>query len=154
MSDWKGIIVGIASLITVVILYLIQLGPVRLSLHYPVSGNYSVVHATCRDMLGLRVDGAMFLKNGTLLTSGSASHQVIITGKGGGEISFVFTQAQEGVFSCRKRERTSEGIQLTGKWANYVRKKYKVVVFLIIINIIMRSFASTELWRHIYPSTL
>ena len=89
---------------------------VQLGVQYPVSGNYSVVRATCRDVSGDKLSSAEFLKNGTVLTSGPERHQVTISNDtGDGEISFSFTQEQEGVFSCRKGENVSAGIGLAGK---------------------------------------
>ena len=57
---------------------------------------------------------AEFFKDGTPLTSGSESHQVTITSTGSGEITFSFTQEQEGYFSCRSRGRFSDEIGLAG----------------------------------------
>lgn len=87
----------------------------KLQVEYPVNGNYSVVRVTCRDLVGDKLNGAEFLKNGTVLTSGPASHQVTITERGDGELSFIFTQEQEGVFSCGGEDSMSAGVGLAGK---------------------------------------
>lgn len=86
-----------------------------LGVEYPEEGrgNYSVVKLTCRDVLFLE-ENAEFLKDGVVLTSGPASHQVTITNTGNGEISFIFTQQQEGNFSCRRGGDVSEEIGLAG----------------------------------------
>ena len=110
--------------------YLSEEDTAKLSVQYPaVSGNYSVVTLTCRDAFGNKLSGAEFLKNGTLLTSGPESHQVtIINDTGDGEISFSFTQEQEGVFSCGKGENVSAGIGLAGKNLVFVNECNKSIL--------------------------
>ena len=57
---------------------------------------------------------AEFRKDEANLTSGSESHQVAINSTGSGEITFSFTQEQEGYFSCHSRGHSSDEIGLAG----------------------------------------
>ena len=116
--------------------YLSEENTAKLSVQYPVSGNYSIVRATCRDVSGDKLSSAEFLKNGTVLTSGPESHQVtIINDTGDGEISFSFTQEQEGVFSCGKGKNRSAGIGLAGK-------NYMYICLMTIFNLVYFNTAS------------
>ena len=83
---------------------------VELRVEYPLvdavsaDGNYSVVTLSClRNTLGepLQRDQfpATFLRNGSVITPNSSL--VTVTSGGSENISFVFTQEQEGEFSCR-----------------------------------------------------
>lgn len=86
---------------------------------YPEPKNFSVVKLTCQDDSGIPLNNSeslRFLKNGTQLTSGSESHQVTINMTSTDDITFSFTQEQEGFFSCtRPRANASDEIGLAGK---------------------------------------
>ena len=85
----------------------------QLDVDYPDVNNYSLVKLTCLRE-NLPQSDAEFFKDGTILTSGSESHQVTINSTGSGEITFSFTQEQEGYFSCHSRDRSSDEIGLAG----------------------------------------
>ena len=76
--------------------------------------NRSRVMLTCRN--GLRpLSGAQFEKDGVPLAPGQANNQVIsLTNEGDGEVTFTFTQAQEGNFRCAGGGEMSDPIGLTG----------------------------------------
>ena len=80
------------------------------------TGNFSIVTLSCMDGAfplpsGNDVD---FLQNGTSFTSGT--ELVTVTDADTfDEISFVFTQAQEGFFRCSSGGQTSARIGLAGK---------------------------------------
>ena len=79
---------------------------VALLVDYPQPDNYSIVTLTCvkegnfQDPLSAEQRPAVFLINGTAITTGSAlvSKVTEVTDE---SISFVFSQAQEGQFSCK-----------------------------------------------------
>ena len=86
---------------------------IRLNVDYPEreEENYSVVRLTCTEG-GLTVTNAEFLKDGDLITS--TSNLVTVTNIGSGEISFTFTQQQEGMFSCRRGSGGDESEKTVG----------------------------------------
>ena len=67
---------------------------------YPDMSNRGRVTLTC--MVGLRrLAGAVFQKNGSTLTQGTASdHVTSLTIEGDGVVTITFTQDQEGFFRC------------------------------------------------------
>ena len=83
-------------------LVVVDLATAQLELHveYPDISNRGRVMLTCRD--GLRnLTGAVFQKNGSALTQGTASDQVTsLTNEGDGVVTITFTQPQEGFFRC------------------------------------------------------
>ena len=85
----------------------------RLDVEYPDVNNYSLVKLTCLRE-NLPQSDAEFFKDGTILTSGSGSHQVTILSRGSGEITFSFTQEQDGYFGCYSRNHSSDEIGLAG----------------------------------------
>lgn len=94
---------------------------VELHVSYPEPGNYSVVMLACTDEFGVRQDDVEFLKNGLVLNSGTSNNEVTVTNTSRGEISFTFSQAQEGFFSCRSGSRMSSEIGLAGSYNIYMR---------------------------------
>ena len=87
----------------------------QLDVQYPDVNNYSLVKLTCLRGILPQTD-AEFFKDGTILTSGSESHQATIlsTDLESGEITLLFTQDQEGYFSCRSHNHSSDEIGLAG----------------------------------------
>ena len=86
----------------------------QLDVQYPDNNNYSLVKLTCLRGTLPQTD-AEFFKDGTILTSGSESHQAtILNSTDSGEITFLFTQDQEGYFSCHSRNHSSDEIGLAG----------------------------------------
>ena len=85
----------------------------QLEVQYPDFNNYTLVKLSCLRENRPQSD-AEFFKNGTSLTSGSGSHQVTVNSTGSGEITFSFTQEQEGYFSCHSRGHSSDEIGLAG----------------------------------------
>ena len=82
-------------------------------MEYPDVKNYSLVKLTCQREI-LPQDDAEFFKDGAILTTGSESHQVTINSTDSGEITFSFTQEQDGYFSCHSRNHSSAVIGLAG----------------------------------------
>ena len=87
----------------------------RMDVDYPDgTSNPNRVKLTCRDDL-IPLRGAQFEKNGVRLTPGQDNDQVTTLMPGGdGEVTFTFTQAQEGNFSCVGDGKMSDPIGLTG----------------------------------------
>ena len=89
---------------------------IAMDVNYPAVENRNLVKLTCIDGL-IPLSGAQFLKDGVPLTQGSASHQVsTLTNEGDGEVTFTFTQAQEGSFRCSANGQTSPAIALAGTY--------------------------------------
>ena len=89
----------------------------ELDVTYPDTDNRGRVTLTCRDDLrGLA--GAVFQKNGSALTQGTASdHVTSLTNGADGVVTITFTQAQEGFFRCvdpQDDSRMSREISLAG----------------------------------------
>lgn len=93
---------------------------VELRVSYPEPANYSVVMLACTDEFGVRQNDVEFLKNGLVLNSGSSKDQVTVTNTSCGEITFTFSQAQEGLFSCRSGSIMSSEIGLAGTLCMHV----------------------------------
>lgn len=109
---------------------------VELHVSYPEPVNYSVVMLACTDEFGVRQDDVEFLKNGHVLNSGSSKDQVTVTNTSYGEITFTFSQAQEGLFSCRSGSRMSSEIGLAGTYI--ITHSYKII-FIIICAFLSRN---------------
>ena len=88
----------------------------QMDVEYPDgTSNRNRVRLICRNEITLRrVSDARFQKYVTFLTQGSASIQVTTLVEGDGEVTFTFTQAQEGLFRCVHNDEESEWIGLTG----------------------------------------
>ena len=80
---------------------------------YPDSGNRSHVWLRCMRSNGsnMGLPGAQFSRNGSLLT---AEDVTSLTDAGNGEVTFIFTQAQEGFFRCVHEGQMSPEIGLAG----------------------------------------
>ena len=98
MKEGAGVLVQVVCALVAVDL---AAAVIKLNVFYPEreEENYSAVRLTCTEG-GLTVTNAEFLKDGDLITS--TSNLVTVTNIGSGEISFTFTQQQEGTFSCRR----------------------------------------------------
>ena len=97
----REMMVSVVSVICALVAVDSAAAVVRLNVFYPEreEENYSAVRLTCTEG-GLTVTNVEFLKDGDLITS--TSNLVTVTNIGSGEISFTFTQQQEGMFSCRR----------------------------------------------------
>ena len=94
--------------------------------------NRSHVMLTCRDGL-IPLSGARFEKDGAPLAPGEDNNQVISlrTTEDDGEVTFNFTQAQEGNFRCVGGGEMSDPIGLTGNDSGCVFCSLHVYVCLI-----------------------
>lgn len=81
-------------------------------MEYPDSNNQSHVRLLCVSGGSASLGGAIFFKDGEVLTSDSVT---ILAQAGDGKIEFRFTQEQEGVFQCQSNGRYSAAIGLAGK---------------------------------------
>ena len=81
------------------------------SVTYLQPGNYSLVRLICTDFFGDSVP-ADFKLNGTLIGFGMTL--VTVTDPGSHSIEFIFTQSQEGFFSCESGGTPSEPVGLAG----------------------------------------
>ena len=83
----------------------VEAAAVALMVDYPQPDNYSVVNLTCvkdgafQDPLSAEQKPAVFLINGTVISSDTALVSEVTETEE--SIYFVFSQAQEGQFSCR-----------------------------------------------------
>ena len=89
-------------------------GP-RLLVDYPHDNSRSLVHLRCVSGGSSPLGGAVFFKDGVVLTSGPGRHQVSVTSDGDGEVEFTFTPEQEGDFYCQSNGQTSIVISLAGE---------------------------------------
>ena len=94
----REMVVSVVSVICALVVVDSAAADLDLNVFYLEEENYSAVRLTCTGG-GLTVTNAEFLKDGDLITS--TSNLVTVTNIGSGEISFTFTQQQEGMFSCR-----------------------------------------------------
>ena len=85
----------------------------ELDVEYPQTGNHSYVRLECTDGFTV-VDPADFLVNDMVIRSDSSL--VTVTASESSYIEFVFTQSQEGLFSCRSADEDSESIPLAGTY--------------------------------------
>ena len=104
MKEGAGVVAVVCALVAVDLTDAI----IKLNVIYPEE-NYSVVRLTCTEG-GFTVTNAEFLKDGVALTS--TSNLVIVTNIDSGEISFTFTQQQEGMFSCRSGGGGDESVKI------------------------------------------
>ena len=81
-------------------------------MEYPDSDNRSFVQLLCVNEGSSPLEGAVFFKDGDVLTSSSVA---TLTNTEDGEIMFSFTQEQEGVFQCQSNGRYSAAIGLAGQ---------------------------------------
>ena len=105
---------GVRVLLQVIFALNVATAQIAMRVDYPAVENRNQVKLTCTSGLNL-LRGAQFLKDGVPLTEGSASHQVsTLTSEADGEVTFTFTQAQEGLFRCSAKDQTSPEIGLAG----------------------------------------
>ena len=85
------------------------------------TSNPSCVRLICRNDTTLRrVSDAQFQKNGVPLSQGPGRDQVTSLVEGDGEVTFTFTQDQEGIFRCVHNDEMSQEINLTGNASGYI----------------------------------
>lgn len=81
---------------------------------YPVSRSFALL--LCVIGGSTPISGALFYKEGHILTSGSGRNQVtLLANAGDGTVEFIFKQDQEGLFSCGKNGLKSIPIGLASK---------------------------------------
>ena len=92
--------------------------------------NRNGVRLICKDETLRRVSDAEFQKNGTLLSQGPGRDQVTSLVEGNGEVTFTFTQGQEGFFRCIYENVSSSEIGLAG---NVLHVYYLVCTYSLAI---------------------
>ena len=116
--DWYLVTMESARVLMKVIcvLAVLQLAAAQLviSADYPGgTSNRSHVTLTCRNGI-IPISDAQFQKDGIPLTQGSANNQVTSLIEGDDQVTFTFTQAQEGMFRCVGDGEMSPEIGLAG----------------------------------------
>ena len=97
---------------------------------YPLDGNFSYVTLACLDG-ALPAQGAKFQLNTTDIkeTIHDVSHD------GNDTISFLFTQDQEGEFTCSRNGTVSNGIALAGIYTTCMHV-IRVIIVVIIVTLL------------------
>ena len=115
-----------------------EVAAVALLVDYPQPNNYSIVTLTCvkdgdfQDRLSAEQRPAVFLINGTAITAGSALVSEV-TEETDESISFVFSQAQEGQFSCRTAlGENSSPEPLAGIYKYNFTSGYKYIIYYLL----------------------